>query len=223
MSTRIKRSKMQDGQTHYAPSRGGTCELKSFDYNPTGAAVNMTAATTAALSPPPFFYPLAGTSGGCINQVPVGASSITRIGRRILNTKVLLSGRLYLVSVALAKVSVFLIWDRAVNNATALPPWTTILNSQTSVALPNRDYEERFTTLRRWNFSLSSNPSYQDNGVAIIDEEVQLDDKYTIFSTDGTSGLYPTMEKGALLLYVVSDVPSSFNIAINTRVYFEDC
>lgn len=203
-------------------------EHKTFDYNPTGAPVVITSDNNVGPATTPF-APAATFSGGCINQVPLGNSSITRTGRKLSITAVAIRGRIYLQAASInTKVSLLLVWDRNVNQAAALPPWNSILNAQNSISLTNKDNAPRFKILRRWDhvltgsFSASVNSS---NSIVSIDEFVKMKNKVTYFTTADTTGLYPNMQEGGLLLYLTSDTDVGASCALaelNTRVYFQD-
>lgn len=203
-------------------------EHKTFDYNPTGADVLMTSDNDVAPAATPF-APVAGATGGCINQVPLGNSSITRTGRKLSITAVAIRGTIKLQAATISqKVALLLIWDRNVNQAASLPAWTAVLNSQSPNALTNKDNAPRFKILRRWDFTLSGNGGgggYLDSSITSIDEFVKMKNKVTYFTTADTTGLYPNMQEGALLLYLVGDSATGANCTLgtfNTRVYFQD-
>lgn len=205
-------------------------EHKTFDYNPTGAPVVMTSDNDAVPATTPF-APAATFSGGCINQVPLGNSSITRTGRKLSITAVAIRGRIYWPVAAIAssissKVSLLLIWDRNVNQSAALPAWNTILNAQNSISLTNKDNAPRFKILRRWDFIITNGASSNnDSSMVSVDEFVKMKNKITYFTTADTTGLYPNMQEGGLLLYFTSDTATGAACPLgefNTRVYFQD-
>lgn len=204
-------------------------EHKSFDYNPTGAIVAMQTGMTVALATTPF-APTSTTSGGCINQIPRDTSSITRIGRRLNLTAVAIRGFVVSgVTATYAKCTMLLIWDRTPNQNAALPPWTSILTQQNSYSLTNKDNAPRFKILRRWDYCLvgdsDSATSVQDSTVQTIEEYVTLKNKVTVFTTADTTGLYPDMMEGGLLLYVTSNIvdgTAAPQVVVNTRVYYND-
>lgn len=209
--------------------RARLLEHKTFDYNPTGNTVYMLAATDAIVATTPF-APATNASLGCINQVPLGNSSITRVGRRLNITAVAIRGQIYSnVSSDVVKASIVLIWDRHPNKAAALPAWTTILTNQTTDQLTNKDYAPRFKILRRWDFILCGNLTAGQTtsaGGYAIDEFVKLKNKVTIWDAADTTGIVTNMIEGSLLLGVLGDESAASNKAplaiFNTRVYFQD-
>jgi len=183
---------------------------------------------TAPASTP--FAPVATKTGGCINQVPIGNSSITRVGRRFSNNAVAIRGHVTSGSTTkVAHATMFLIWDRNVNQSAALPAWTTILTSQTSAALTNKDNAPRFKILRRWDYVLTGNDTTaaqsNDTSMIYIDEFVKMKNKVTLFTAADSTGSYPDMVEGGLLLYCTSNViagTTSPQFTLSTRLYFAD-
>jgi len=61
------------------------------------------------------------------------------------------------------------------------------------------------------------------DGDVMIDELIIFQEALvTQFTTAGTTGLYPTMVTGAMLLYVVTGGGAEMNPILSTRLYFED-
>jgi hypothetical protein len=209
--------------------RARLIEHKTFDWNPTGATVALAMGNDVAVATTPF-APNNAASLGCINQVPLGNSSITRVGRRLNITAVALRGQIYAGSTSPAvKGTVLLIWDRHPNKAAALPAWNTILNAQTPDALTNKDYAPRFKILRRWDFAAvgsgSSGANQTSAGQFVIDEFVKLKNKVTIWDAADTTGVVTNMLEGGLYLAQVCDEAqstSALTLVCNTRVYFQD-
>lgn len=202
-------------------------EHKTFDFNPGGVGVVLTADNTIAPAATPF-APIAGATGGCINQVPLGNSSITRVGRKLNITAVAIRGEVLAGSTTLAtKATMLLIWDRNVNQSAALPPWAQILNAQNPNSLTNKDNAPRFKILRRWDFEILGNRTagqITEKGLVKIEEFIKLKNKVTIFTTADSTGIYPDMMEGGLLLYVTSDNAGTAapQFVLNTRIYFQD-
>lgn len=208
--------------------RSRLLEHKTFDYNPTGAAIDLGVGYDVNPAATPF-APVAGASGGCINQVPLGNSSITRVGRRLNITAVAVRGQVWAGPAGVtAKVAILLIWDRHPNKAASLPAWNTILTNQSPDALTNKDYAPRFKVLRRWDFAMSgTNTGSGQSGLSQqnIDEFVKLKNKVTIWDAADTTGVVTNMIEGALYLYQVTDEVAGTTcplVRINTRVYFQD-
>lgn len=209
--------------------RDRMAEHKTFDYNPTGAAVVVQADNAVAPAATPF-APVAGATGGCINQVPLGNSSITRVGRKLSINAVAIRGRVLASSATkVSKATMLLVWDRNVNQSVALPAWNAILNAQSSISLTNKDNAPRFKILRRWDYVITGNSNtagqQNDESIHVIEEFVKLKNKVTIFTTADSTGLYPDMMEGGLLLYMTSDQTGATvapTFEVNTRVYFED-
>jgi len=211
--------------------RSRLMEHKTFDYNPTGSnSVIMYSGTDVNPAVTPF-APVTGASAGCINQVPIGNSSITRVGRRMNITAVAIRGQLYSsTSTPAAKATLMLIWDRHPNKAAALPAWNTILTSQSPDSLTNKDYAPRFKILRRWDFCIigagTAGSPLNPNSVQLVDEFVKLKNKVTIWDAADTTGIVTDMIEGALYLYFVSDETDASGNApkgiFNTRIYFQD-
>nr|WAE43234.1 MAG: capsid protein [Cressdnaviricota sp.] len=187
--------------------------------------VVMDNATAPAATP---FAPVAGATGGCLNQVPLGNSSITRVGRRMSINAVAIRGHIVAGTAGiLSKATVLLIWDRNVNSSNALPPWTSVLTAQNPDQLTNKDNAPRFKILRRWDFILSGAngaASTNDSSIYNVEEFVKLKNKVTLWTAGDSTGLYPNMVEGGLLLYTCSDkAGTSSPVGVfSTRIYYQD-
>lgn len=200
-------------------------EHKTFDSVATPVVMTTDNAVGPAATP---FAPVAASTGACLNQVPLGNSSITRVGRKLTLTGVALRGNLTAGTTGtVAKVALILVWDRHVNQSAALPAWTTLLASQSPSALTNKDFASRFKILRRWEYGVMGNQTagqVTDCSLIPVDEFVPLKNKLTIFTTADSTGLYPDMMEGGLLLYAVSNATGTAapTLSIMSRVYFQD-
>lgn len=211
------------------PGRARLIEHKTFDFNPSGANLDLPCGNDVGPAGTPF-APAAGATLGCINQVPLGNSSITRVGRRLNITAVAIRGQIFPGSTSpCLKAAVLLIWDRHPNKAAALPAWNTILNAQTPDSLTNKDYAPRFKILRRWEFAMVGSGSAGANQTSAgqwnIDEFVKLKNKVTIWDAADTTGIVTNMLEGALYLAQVCDEAqgtAAATLRVNTRVYFQD-
>lgn len=176
------------------------------------------------------FAPVAATSAWCINQVPLGNSSITRTGRRFTNTAVAIRGSIVAGSTGTVNLAALvLVWDRNPNAGSVIPPFTSIFTAQVPQSLTNKDGASRFKILRRWVFEITGNQTagqVNDDSNHYFDEFVKLKNKVTVLTTADSTGLVTSMIEGSLLLYAMGDVapgtssPSLINL--QTRVYFED-
>lgn len=200
-------------------------EHKTFDAI---SVVTVAADTGSGVATTPF-APVAGATGGCINQVPLGNSSITRVGRRLAINAVAIRGAVSCGTAGtIAKTTLLLVWDRNVNQSAALPPWTSLLTVQHSSSLTNKDNAPRFKILRRWDFMITGknvSGTTNDNSIELVEDFVKLKNKITLFTTADTTGLYPNMMEGGLLLYTCSDQAagtSAPSFTLSTRIYFQD-
>lgn len=209
-----------------ARESGRLQEHKTFD---AVAVVSPDAGNNTGPAATPF-APVAGATGGCINQVPIGTSSITRVGRRFANTAVAIRGSVNSgTTTTIAKASMILVWDRNVNQSAALPTWNAILNSQSPNSLTNKDNAPRFKILRRWDFTLAGNNAtagqQTDCSIQSIDEFVKLRNKVTLMTAADSTGVYPDMVEGGLLLYTTSNQVTGTTapvFTLSTRLYFQD-
>jgi len=208
--------------------RARLLEHKTFDYN-TGVPFQITTGNNIGPAATPF-APVAASTGGCINQVPLGNSSITRVGRRLNITAVALRGQVFAGSAGVcAKATILLVWDRHPNKAANLPAWNTILTAQSPDALTNKDYAPRFKILRRWDFGVTGYQGGAGNqtstGQHTFEEFVKLKNKVTIWDAADTTGIVTNMLEGGLYLYWTSDEVDGTTaplVVMQTRVYFQD-
>jgi len=175
------------------------------------------------------FAPVAATSAWCLNQIPLGNSSVQREGRRCALSAVAIRATIQAgITTAYANCVTLLVWDRDPNQSSALPAYNSLLNTQNSTSLTNKDYAPRFKILRRWNHYVVGNVAQvttTNQSAYYIDAFVPLKNKETIWTAADTTGLYPDMQKGALLLYCLSDIApgtAAPSLLISTRVYFTD-
>lgn len=204
-------------------------EHKTFDFNGTNAPVAITAENDVAPAGTPF-APVAGSTGGCLNQIPVGSSVNQRIGKKATMTAVHLRGRCFAnTATTFSQGTMLLIWQRNPNQAAALPAWADILNIQNSNSLTNLTNASKFKILRRWDFNVTGNQTaaqITDQGHQYFDEYIRLPkNMVTTWTQANTSGIYTDMVEGALLLYFTSSSADGticpiFNI--QARVYFKD-
>jgi len=204
--------------------RARLLEHKTFD------ACNIVTVSSAADVNPAAtpFAPVAGATGGCINQVPIGNSSITRVGRRMNITAVAIRGQVFSnTNTDQSHCAMILVWDRHPNKSAALPAWNTILNQQSADSLTNKDYAPRFKILRRWDFPVCGSAAVPTSAAQFnIDEFVKLKNKVTIWDAADTTGIVTDMIEGSLLLYTTSDEVAAGAKApvfyLSTRIYFQD-
>ena len=203
-------------------------EHKTFDSVATVTTIANCFSTSGSVAGTPF-APVAATSAWCLNQVPLGNSSITRVGRRFANTAIALRGKVYAGSTGTHSIaSLVLVWDRNPNNGAAIPAFSSVLSSQEAKSLTNKDNAPRFKILRRWTWEVAGNLTagqITDKGVYYFDEFVKMKNKVTLLTAADTTGLLPDMVEGSLLLYAVGDTAAGTacpSLDIQTRLYFSD-
>lgn len=199
-------------------------EFKSYDAL-TALGVSGTGSATALPVTP--FVQTQTTCGGCLNQVPLGSTSSTRRGRSFINryirVKAMFGGE-FQSTAAITNFNVILFWDKAPNNAAALPAYNTVMNTQDGMSLPNVSNQKRFEFIRDWNITFG--PAAATSPTVFIDELICLDDKRTSFTKADTTGLYPDMVRNALLMYgCLGGNSKASNIGqawYSTRLYYTD-
>jgi len=205
-------------------------EHKTFDAVAAQVSSINAFATDGAVAGTPF-APVAATSAWVLNQVPIGNSSITRVGRRFANTAIALRGSVLAGSTGGASVAAMvLVWDRNPNQAAAIPAFTTVFTTQHSSSLTNKDNAPRFKILRRWVWTVVGDSDAAsdrvDSSLYYFDEFVKLKNKVTLLTAADTTGLLPDMVEGALYLYLLGDAakstatPSMYSF--QSRLYFAD-
>lgn len=175
----------------------------------------------------------ADSSAWCINQVPLGNSSITRVGRRLAITAVALRGSIFAgTDGTTASIALVLVWDRNPNLGAAIPPFLSVFTAQNPSSLTNKDNAPRFKILRRWQYAINGDENaanQTDNTRIVFDEFVKLKNKVTLFKTSDSDGSLPDMVEGSLLLYALGDKgliattrTAAPSLTIAARIYFDD-
>lgn len=208
-------------------------EHKTFDANNAAGPVTMANVIDNTVTPSltPFSFGTAGTAW-CLNQVPLGNSSITRVGRRFANTALAIRALVQAGSTTkTANCLLLLVWDRNPNTGAAMPTYAQILSGATPTpnSLTNKDNAPRFKILRRWQFQVMGNNTtagqQTDKTQYYIDEFVKMKNKVTLLTAADTTGVVPDMVEGALHLYVISDQAAGTtapSLSMQTRLYFSD-
>lgn len=204
-------------------------EHKTFDSVASITGISNCFSNAGTVAPTPF-APVNGSSAFCLNQVPLGNSSVTRVGRRFANTAIALRGQVEASATTLTAVcAMVLVWDRNPNQGAAIPPFTTVFTTQDPESLTNKDNAPRFKILRRWVFNIIGNSGTAgqstEKTTQYFDEFVKMKNKVTLLTAADTTGLITDMVEGSLLLYVMGDVAAGAtapNLRIQTRLYFQD-
>lgn len=206
--------------------RGLATESKTYDAL-SGVTIGFDATFGVAATP---FLQSATTSAGALNQVPLGNSQVTRIGRKLIITRIKVLGYVTITANQALNfpVAIYIVRDRAPNQAATIPAWATVFNRQSAVSLLNIDGEDRFEILAERRFSLIGDftlatPSLTNTSVKIFDIDI-CGSWETFFTSADATGLIPDMVRGAIYLYCVANV-SGANAplgVVDTRIYFDD-
>jgi len=203
-------------------------ENKTFDCTANPVTITNTFNTDGVVAPSPFAF-VDATSAWCLNQVPIGNSSVTRVGRRFSCTALALRGSIYAGSTGTtALATLVLVWDRKPNNGTVIPAFATVFKSQDALSLTNKDNAPRFKILRRWDYVINGDEdaaSTNETTRIRFDEFIKMKNKVTILTTADTDGSLPDMVEGSLLLYAIGSGAKSTaqpTLRICSRLYFED-
>lgn len=229
----VRRQEMRAIRGHnraVALSNPRLLEHKTFDATAAPVVIANCFSNNGAVAGTPF-APVAATSAWCLNQVPLGNSSITRVGRRFANTALAVRAQITPGTTGtLAGCALILVWDRNPNQGAAIPPFTSVLATQNNVALTNKDNAPRFKILRRWAYTVAGNftaGQLTDKSIYYIDEFVKMKNKVSLLTSADTTGLLPDFVEGSLLLYAVGDSNNAAGttcptLTIMTRLYFQD-
>jgi len=213
-------------------------ENKTFDVGGT-APIVMLATTDTAVANAAGGYLLdtaASASAVVLNQVPLGNSSTTRIGRKLAMKALHIRFKVEASSAAAAAadvqtaVFVALVLIRKNDRVTtALPPQNTVFCSQNMLTLTNIDNADRFKILRKWDCWPVGDKDLAGDRTAssafIFDEYVKLKGIQTVWTQGDTTGTFDNMEEGALCLYVrgSSAAATSTNaVRFVSRLYYSD-
>jgi len=217
---------------------GVRAENKTFDVGGT-APIVMLATTDTAVANAAGGYLLdtaASASAVVVNQVPLGNSSTTRVGRKLAMKAIHLRFKVECSSAAASAadvqtaVSVTLVLIRKNDRVTtALPPQNTVFRSQNMLCLTNVDNADRFKILRKWDcWPIGDKDLAGDrtgSSAFIFDEYIKLNGIQTVWNQGDTTGTFDNMEEGALCLYVrgSSAAATSTNaVRFVSRLYYSD-
>lgn len=225
----LGRSLTVRAQRAWAASLGSGREHKTYD--PVVLSTNyLSAATDSNVAVSGTSYITAGASAHVLNQIPLGTTSTTRIGRKLLMKSVLLSG--YIIngatSATVNSVRLALVYIPRLNTSTTtMPPQNTIWTVQNAAALRLIDNVDRFKVIREWTFDMIGDVDNATTGCEMKTFKMMVPLRLpTVFTQADTSGSFNDMEEGALCLYcqgsqtLASNAYS--NVIYNARVYFED-
>lgn len=181
---------------------------------------------TVALTP---FVPVNGSSAFCLNQVARGDASTERHGKRFSLTALAIRASIFAGSAGTTAIATMvLVWDRAPNNSATLPAFNEIFASQHSEAMTNLNNAPRFKILRRWDIPICGDEdagAQSENTRVYLNEFIKFKNKVTKLTTADTSGVFPDMVEGALLLYCMGSQAAGTtapSLSIMTRLYFKD-
>lgn len=174
---------------------------------------------------------LVATNMMLLNEIPQGTTAITRIGKRVIMKALQIRG--YIIPGATTiqdKCSVLLVYVRSNNQASTLPPWDTILDTQHSNSLTCRDNATKFKILRRWDYAIGGNGTVGQQVTPIVNF-----DEYIVFKkplvaqwiTVSAAGSIAQFEKGSLLLCTVGAIGVTANTTkclgtFRSRLYFSE-
>jgi len=212
-------------------------ENKTFDVGGT-AIVAMTASTDTPVATSAGGYLLNGAAASSaivLNQVPLGNSSTTRVGRKLTMKAVHLRIKVFASTVAAATVGTntavqicLVLVRKNDRTTTALPPHNAVFRGQDMQLLTNIDNADRFKILRKWDcWPLGDGDTAGDRtgqSSFLFDEYVKIPYEVSWNQAD-TTGTFDNMEEGALCLYVRGSQPLA--IATNalyvvSRLYYSD-
>lgn len=165
-----------------------------------------------------------------LNQIPQGTTQNSRLGRKARITGVYIKGHLSTAGAAstIAKASVSLVHQVPPNNAVAMPNFTDIWVAQQQNSQRNVDNNDKLKVVKSIGPHVLTGGTTTPNDTSLvdIDEYIDLSKKEIIteWTQADTTGVYGNMEKGALMMYCLSNALEATGIVavLSARVYFED-
>lgn len=150
-----------------------------------------------------------------IGSIQNGTADNQRTGRKIRVKSLQVHGRAYNLSTAAAnKCCIMVIWDQKPKGV--IPAMTDILQGSTSLDFPNVENTQRFTVLKRLDFTLLGNTASLANVTSMterhIDFYVNLGGRIVTYGTSGT-GAIGDIEEGAIYIVTVGSSASGTNAA----------
>jgi len=209
----------------------GTMENKFFDPWTADGSKQIDFTTTGTLANAAGGYILTGAAVPAalvINQIAQGVSQLTRLGRKAHCTGVHIKARVTQPAAgAITSFSLNLVHQKPPNNPTQMPAFNDVWVAQHVNALRNVDNADKLQVVRSIKGTLVGNSNTPATGLeeVLIDEFIDLR-KYNCFTEwtqADTTGVYTNMEKGALMLYCLSDAAANAAQGfLSVRVYFND-
>lgn len=185
-------------------------EGKTFDVVAVTSTLNIQLDATTAVADSANGYVAQGAAAAAsavvLNQVPLGTTSTTRIGRRINMKRIRITGAV-LSPTGAAKgevIKIALVYiptqDRGV---TVMPPYNVIWGSQNPVAQRVIDNSDRYKVLKNWTLNVSGDRDAVTTGLEAqyCDDMIDLKGLLCEWTQADTTGSFNDMEKGALCLY----------------------
>lgn len=234
-SARVFRAPKAVNNAVRAQSRVLTVEGKTFDPVAVTTTLQMFLDTSTAVADSANGYIKQGSAANAsaivINQVPIGTTSTTRIGRRV-NMKSLRVTGAFLAPTGIqfglsAKLALVYIptLDRG---TTVMPPYNVIWGFQDPVAQRVIDNSDRFRVLKNWTCNIIGDRDAATTGKEALyfDEMINLKGLITEWKQTNTDGSFNDMERGALCLYGCGSggagATTSILLNFTCRLYYED-
>lgn len=210
-------------------------EGKTFDAVAVTTSLNLSLDTSTAVADSANGYLAQGSAAAAsavvLNQVALGTTSTTRIGRRMNMKRLRITGAVrapsglqdsLAVKIALVYIPTL---DRG---TTVMPPYNTIWGHQSPIAQRVIDNSDRFKVLKNWTFNVIGDRDAATTGLEshYCDDMIDLKNILTEWTQANTDGSFDDMEKGALMLYGCANVgagaATSCNFNFTSRLYYED-
>lgn len=248
MATRPRNSSSSSGNK--APKKrtargGGSRPQQSKTHKPevykfaalTGSGVNqgfeLIAGTTSTVAASNAVPATAQSGVVCLNQIPIGSGTGQRRGRSVTLKSIMIRGMAKMKEITdpatqvnetygRTKVRVVLVWalDASQGANNLLPGYEDVFTHKGVNAMTNDSNATKYKILRNWEYDLAQ----QGTPSISFSEMVQLKGRETVWQVSSDDGFYSTMQRGGLLIYVISDDPNdkATRVKLETRLYYTD-
>lgn len=142
-----------------------------------------------------------------LNVIPVGATQVTRVGKKCQLKSIQLRGRAVAGAAGtIADAAILVVYDKRPNSAVTVAI-TDVLNTANSVALNNADNEGRFKILARKDIVFTGNSvtPVADSAIINADFYIKVNMLPMVFKSVGTGAASNDVEEGAVYLITVGN------------------
>jgi len=163
-----------------------------------------------------------------LNTIPQAAGVSARIGKAVRCQSLSVRGTVLAGTGPVANFHIYFVWDYQPNAPGAVPTWQTIFLEKENTSLPNRENNARFKILGKVTGTVIGSGAAPTTGqeAAWVEKIIPMPaDGFTLYETNGTTGVLGECIQGALYMMCISDKNSGATAPTFTaslRLNFQD-